>query len=86
MNDPFAFGAITARTSQVAPPLATPNVVRPAAPVAAPDSTPVATPAPAPSTPMAVLLAALVIAGVAALAVVRIARRRHAAGPTPRSA
>ena len=86
MNEPFAFGAITARTSQLAPPLAAPDVVQPGASAAAPDSTSVATPAPAPSTPMAVLLAALAIAGVGALAVARIARRRHAAGPTPRSA
>jgi hypothetical protein len=86
MNDPFTFGAITARTSQLAPPLAAPNVVRPAASAAAPAPAPVATPAPAPSTPMAGLLAALAIAGVAGLAVGLVARRRHAAGPTPRSA
>ena len=35
VSDPFTFGPITARTAQVAPPLATPNVVRPAASAAA---------------------------------------------------
>ena len=86
MNDPFTFGSITARTSQVAPPLATPNVVRPAASVAAPAAAPVATPAPAPAVPTAGVLAVLAIVGIAALGVALIARRRHVAGPTPRSA
>jgi hypothetical protein len=86
MNDPFTFGPITARTSQVAPPLATPNVVPPVASAAAPAPAAVATPAPAPTVSMAGVLAALAIVGVAALAVALIARRRHAAGPTPRSA
>ena len=86
MNDPFTFGSITARTSQVAPPLATPNVVRPAASVAAPAAAPVATPAPAPAVPTAGVLAVLAIVGIAALGVALIARRRHLAGPTPRSA
>ena len=86
MNDPFTFGPITARTSQVAPPLATPNVVRPVASAAAPAPAAVATPAPAPTVPMAGVLAALAIVGVVALAVALIARRRQGAGPTPRSA
>ena len=86
MNDPFTFGSITAGTAQLAPPLATPAVVRPAASsVAAPAPT-AATPAPAPTIPMAGVLAALAIVGVAALAIALVARRRPAAGPTPRSA
>ena len=83
MNDPFAFGSITARTAQLAPALATPNAVRPAASVAAP--APVATPAPAP-VPMGGILAALAIVAVTGLAIALVDRRRHAAGPTPRSA
>lgn len=86
MNDPFTFGSITARTAQLAPPLAAPDVVQPAASVAAPAPAPVAPPAPAPALPVGALLAGLVIVGVAALAAALVARRRNSAGPTPRSA
>ena len=85
MNDPFTFGPITARTSQLAPPLATPTVVRPDATVAAPDPAPLVTPAPAQAMPNAGILAALAIIAAGAV-VALIARRRHATGPTPRSA
>ena len=88
VSDPFTFGAITARTAQLAPPIATPNVVRPAASIAAP--APVAAPArhPPRRRPLRspAILAALAIVALAALGVAFVARRRHAAGPAPRSA
>ena len=86
VNDPFTFGPITAGTSQLASPLATPNLVRPASSVAAPAPAPVAMPAPAPAVPTAGILGALAIVAAGAILVALIARRRHAAGPTPRSA
>ena len=97
MNDPFAFGPITARTAQLAPPADTTTVVRPPAPVAAaPDPAqvpaaeaapvPAPTPQPAPAANGAGILAALVAVATVALTIVHVARRRHAAGPTPRSA
>ena len=86
MNDPFAFGPITARTAQVARPLATPNVVRPAPPAAVAAPAPVAPPAPAPADPMAALGAVLAIVAVAVLSLALVARRRRAAGPMTRSA
>lgn len=86
VNDPLTFGPITARTSQLAPPLSTPNPVRPAASVDAPAPAPVATPAPAPAMPTAGIPAALAIVAAGAVLVALVARRRHAAGPMPRSA
>ena len=95
MNDPFQFGPITARTAQLAPSADTTTVVRPPppAPVAvAPDPAQVSVAelasasGSAPTVNGAGILGALVVMGVGALAIVLVARRRHAADPTPRSA
>ena len=93
MNNPFAFGPITARTAQLAPPADTTTVVPgPALVAVAPDpaQVPAAEPAPAPGSGPTVngagILAVLVVLGAGALAIVLVARRRHAAGPAPRSA
>ena len=86
MSDPFTFGPVTARTAQVAPPLATPRVVRPVAPVAEPAPAPVAAPVPAMSISLAGILAALAVIGLAAATVALVAKRRSGAPPTPRSA
>jgi hypothetical protein len=91
MNDPFAFGPITARTAQLALPADT-TTVAPPPDVVAPDPAQVPAmqpvPAPPPARPVngAGILAALVVIAAAAVAVVLVARRRHAATPTPRSA
>ena len=80
-DDPFTFGGITARTAQLAPPLApapTP-VARVAAPVA-PVATPATQPAPESATP-GVTLAAVVLAVLAAGLLVAAARTVRARRP-----
>ena len=88
MNDPFTFGPITARTSQLAPPLATPEGRAARGIGRAPAARhPSRQPRPAPAVPMAGRpRGARDRRASRALAVALIARRRHAAGPTPRSA
>jgi hypothetical protein len=93
MNDPFLFGPISAGTAQLAPSLDTTTVAQPPGPVAVvpdPAQIPVAAPdtpaRPAPTVPAAPIVAALLAIAVSALAVGVVARRRHDAGTTPRSA
>ena len=92
MNDPFMFGPITPRTAQLAPSLDTKTPVEPPAPAAvAPDpadQVPVTAPVgqPAQTPPGAAVVPALLAVAVAGLVVALVARRRHAAVPTPRSA
>jgi hypothetical protein len=86
MNEPLTFGPVGARTAQLAPPLATPAVVRPAAPVEAPAPAPVASAVASPSIPVVAILTGLAVAAAAAAFAAIVARRRHAGGPTPRSA
>jgi len=92
MNDPFAFGAITARTAQLAPAIATPAPAKPLAPAAVAEpakAAPVAGPPPEPIGPAApgpVLLGAVVALGVLAVAALLAVRRRRTTGTAPRSA
>ena len=87
MNDPFTFGAITARTAQLAPPLATPDgratrgVGRRPGGGSRRDTRPRRRRCRWPASSRL-----LAIVGLAALGVALVARRRHVAGPTPRSA
>jgi hypothetical protein len=97
MTDPFAFGGITPRTAQVAPPLAPPitpfprasSAADPAAPVEAASAPGPAAEAPAPpsSVPTAWLVAGVVIValagGIAVLARARSARRMTASNRAP---
>lgn len=83
MNDPFAFGPISARTAQLAPPLATPAPVKPAAPVApvaVAGKEPGPVVAPTPVIPP-VLLGALLALGALVVGASLVARRRRAAAP-----
>ena len=78
-DDPFTFGGITARTAQLAPPLApapTPvaRAVAPIAPVAAPATQPAPEPV-LPGVPAAAVLAA--VAAVLAVAAARTVRARR---------
>jgi hypothetical protein len=85
MNEPFAFGPISARTAQLAPLLATAAPVKPAAPVAPPAREPLPAAAPAPVASPA-LLAGLLALTALAVGASLVARRRRAAATAPRSA